>query len=235
MSLSHAIATRKFWPGPKPQEALIAPSILSADFARLGEEIRGVESAGADWIHVDVMDGRFVPNLTIGAPVVRSLRSVTRLPLDCHLMIEEPEKLIADFLRAGADGITVHVESTRELSRCFQMIREGGARVGVTLRPRTELAEVLKVLDQVDLVLVMTVEPGFGGQSFMADQVAKIAELRRRIGPKGGVGQPLIQVDGGVNLQTVQAVREADCLVAGTAVFGASDRAAAIRALRGGG
>jgi ribulose-phosphate 3-epimerase len=209
--------------------ALLAPSILSADFARLGEEIASVEKLGADWVHVDVMDNHFVPNLTLGAPIVASLRKVTTLPLDCHLMVENPEKLIPDFLKAGADGITIHVESTPNVSACLKSIRDGGARNGITLRPRTALEHIMPYLDQVDLVLVMTVEPGFGGQSFMRDQVAKIKTLRAEIDRRGL--KVLIQVDGGVNAKTRSEVEGSDCIVAGSAVFGEADRAAALKAL----
>ncbi|MDZ4084426.1 MAG: ribulose-phosphate 3-epimerase, partial [Bdellovibrionales bacterium] len=197
---------------------LLAPSILSADFARLAEEVSSVEVLGADWIHVDVMDNHFVPNLTIGAPVVQSLRKATKMPLDCHLMVENPEKLIPDFLKAGADGITIHVESTKDVAGAIAMIRAGNARVGITLRPRTDLKEVLPYLALVDLVLVMTVEPGFGGQSFMQDQVAKITALRKTIAERNLA--VVIQVDGGVNATTAKELRDADCLVAGSAVFG---------------
>jgi ribulose-phosphate 3-epimerase len=163
---------------------LAAPSILSADFANLEKEIKAVTKAGADWIHVDVMDGHFVPNLTIGAPVVRSLRKVTKLPLDVHLMIEKPERYIADFVKAGADYLTIHVEATSRPDQVLKKIRELGARPGITLRPGTAVEKVLPFLPLADLVLVMTVEPGFGGQEFMPEQVAKITRLRREIGQK---------------------------------------------------
>lgn len=209
---------------------LIAPSILSADFARLGEEIEKVTQAGADWIHVDVMDGHFVPNLTIGAPVVKSLKPVSRIPLDCHLMIEEPEKYVDDFAEAGADYITIHVEATKDPAAVLKRIREKGVKPGITLRPATPVEDILPFLPLVDLVLVMTVNPGFSGQKFMQDQVAKIAAVRtelKRIGHNC-----LIQVDGGVNPQTAQVLKEADVLVAGNAVFKASDYAEAIRQLK---
>lgn len=209
---------------------LIAPSILSADFARLKEEIAAVEKAGADWIHVDVMDGHFVPNLTIGAPVVKSLRRVTELPLDVHLMIDHPERYVKDFAEAGSDYLTIHVESTADVAGTLKMIREYKMKPGITLKPGTAVEKILPFLPQVDLVLVMTVEPGFGGQSFMADQVKKISRLRAEI--EKLKLSTLIEVDGGINADTAKNVREADVLVAGNFVF-KGNYGAAIAALKG--
>lgn len=216
-------------PSADPKKFLVAPSILSADFARLGEEVRAVEAAGADWIHVDVMDGHFVPNLTIGAPVVKSLRPVTKLPLDVHLMIEEPERYVGDFIKAGADYLTIHVEASNQVEKTLKQIREAGVRPGITLRPGTPVVDLFRYLEFVDLILIMTVEPGFGGQSFMRDQVAKIDLLRGEMRRQGV--SPLIEVDGGITAETAMEVRGADVLVAGSYVF-KNDYAKAIQALK---
>ncbi len=208
---------------------LIAPSILSADFAKLGEEIAFLERAGADWIHVDVMDGHFVPNLTIGAPVVKAIRPITRLPLDVHLMVEKPERLIADFAKAGADYLTIHVESTREVEETLKKIRELGVKPGISLRPRTSAESVFAFLKYVDLVLVMTVEPGFGGQAFMHEQVTKIAQIRQELLRQNI--SALIEIDGGVTDQTARTLMDADILVAGSFIF-KHDYRSAIKALK---
>ena len=213
-------------------EKLIAPSILSADFARLGEEIKAVEAAGADWIHVDVMDGHFVPNITIGPLVVEAARRVTSLPLDVHLMIAAPERYVDDFVRAGADLVTVQVEACLHLNRTLQMIRTAGARCGAVLNPATPLESLEWVLEDLDLVMLMSVNPGFGGQSFIPNTLARIRRLRRMIADRGL--STLIEVDGGVNAQTIEAIAAAgtDVFVAGSAIFGSADYAATIRTLR---
>jgi len=211
---------------------LIAPSILSADFARLGEEIRAVEAAGADWIHVDVMDGHFVPNITIGPLVVEAARRSTRLPLDVHLMIAHPERYVADFAKAGADYIAVQAEACLHLDRTIQLIRQCGAKPGVVLNPATPLSSLEWVLDQLDLVLIMSVNPGFGGQSFIPAALPKIRALREMLTRSGS--RALIEVDGGVNPQTLAdvAAAGADVFVAGSAIFGSPDYTATIRRFR---
>jgi ribulose-phosphate 3-epimerase len=210
----------------------IAPSILSADFGRLAEEVRAVEAAGADWIHVDVMDGRFVPNITIGPLVVEAVRKVTRLPIDAHLMIVEPERYVDAFAKAGADLISVHAEVSPHLHRTIQAIRAAGARPAVALNPSTPLDGLEYVLGDVDMVLLMTVNPGFGGQGYIPAVTEKVRRLRRMADERG---QELeIQVDGGIKPSTVGVVAQAgaNVFVAGTAVFGAKDYRAAVRDIR---
>jgi ribulose-phosphate 3-epimerase len=210
----------------------IAPSILSADLGKLAEEIRDVERAGADWIHVDVMDGRFVPNITLGPVVAKAARKATRLPLDVHLMIVEPERYVEAFADAGADVISVHVEACTHLQRTLAQIRGLGKKAGVVLNPHTPEDALRYVLDDVDLILVMSVNPGFGGQKFIPASLPKLRALRAMIDASG---RPVdLEVDGGVSAETARAVVDAgaDVLVAGSAVFGRDDRREAIAAIR---
>jgi len=201
----------------------LAPSILSADFARLGEQVAEVARAGADYIHVDVMDGHFVPNITIGAPVVAAIRSVTSLPLDVHLMVEHPERYISEFVHAGADIITVHVEASPHLQSTIQLIKELGARAGVSLNPPTPIGAVEEFLHHVDLILVMSVNPGFGGQPFIPATLVRIAKMRQILDARGLSAE--LEVDGGINADNAPDIVKAgaNVLVAGNSVFRAED------------
>ena len=211
---------------------LIAPSILSADFAGLGDDIRAVAAAGADWIHVDVMDGHFVPNITIGPLVVSAIRPVTTLPLDVHLMIADPDRYIPDFAKAGADLIAVQAETCPHLHRSIQLIREHHCRPGVVLNPATALSCLDWILDDVDFVMLMSVNPGFGGQKFIPSTLEKIRRLKEMTRARGL--STLIEIDGGVNAETISDIARAgaDVFVAGSAIFGSSDYAATIADFR---
>ena len=210
----------------------IAPSILSADFSRLGEEVKALDHAGADYIHIDVMDGHFVPNITIGPLVVGAIRPVTKLPLDVHLMIENPDQYIPDFAKAGADIIVVHAEAVRHLHRTVQLIKSLGKKAGVSLNPATSLSVLDVILPELDLVLLMTVNPGFAGQSFIESSLPKIVELRHRIDT---LDLPIeLEVDGGVKVDNIEmiAAAGADVFVAGSAVFGTQDYRSTISQLK---
>jgi ribulose-phosphate 3-epimerase len=214
------------------QPVIVAPSILSADFGRLSEEVQAVESAGADWIHVDVMDGRFVPNITIGPLVVKAIRAATKLPLDVHLMIAEPDKYLDDFARAGADGISVHVEACTHLHRTLQHIAHLGKRAGVVLNPATSEDTIRYVIELVDLILVMSVNPGFGGQPFIPQVLPKVRAIRNMIDRAGRAID--LEIDGGIAHDTaaLATAEGARVLVAGTAVFSQKNYTDAIRDLR---
>ena len=213
----------------------IAPSILSADFARLADEVAKVEAGGADFLHIDVMDGHFVPNLTVGPPIVEALRKVTKLTLDVHLMMTNPDAFIAEFVEAGADYLTVHVEACPHLHRTVQSIKERGVKAGVTLNPATSLTTVEEILPVADLLLIMSVSPGFGGQHFIPEVLGKIARARRLIQSTGS--QALLEVDGGVKVDNAGAIiaAGADVLVAGSAIFSNADYGAVIQAMRNAG
>lgn len=207
---------------------MVAPSILSADFSKLGKEVLDVQRSGADWIHVDVMDGNFVPNITMGPLVVKAIRPITKLPLDVHLMIAEPEKFVAPFAEAGADIITFHIEACEDPKGLISIIRKAGKKVGVSVKPKTPVSALSDILEDVDLVLVMTVEPGFGGQSFMREALPKIKEIRKLF-------KKDIEIDGGITVETAKEVvsQGANVLVAGTTVFGSKDYGDTIRKLKG--
>lgn len=211
---------------------LIAPSILSADGGKLAEEILAVEKAGADWIHVDVMDGNFVPNITMGPSIISSLRKVTQLPFDVHLMIAHPDQYIESFYKAGADIITVHVEASRHLHRTVELIKSFGVQAGVSLNPATPLDHIEEIIHSIDLLLIMTVNPGFGGQQFIGTSLSKIARARKMLDalPR----QPLLEVDGGVNMKNIGDIAQAgaDVIVAGNAVFSTEDYRKTIAALK---
>jgi ribulose-phosphate 3-epimerase len=211
---------------------IIAPSILSADFSRLGEEVREVEAAGADWLHVDVMDGMYVPNISVGPLVVEALRRVTDLPLDVHLMIQDPDRYLDDFIRAGSDYIVVHAEAAMHLQRTVSYIRQKGCKAGVSLNPATPLSHLDYVLADVDLVLIMSVNPGFGGQGFIPQMLDKISDLRAVLDSFGR--EILLEVDGGVKVDNVGEIARAgaDVFVAGSAVFGSGNYAETLAAMR---
>ena len=222
-------------PGSQHKALTIAPSLLAADFARLGEEVRAIEAAGADWLHLDIMDGHFVPNISFGPGLIRALRGHSKLPFDVHLMISPVEPYLAAFAEAGADIISLHPEAGPHLHRALQMIRGLGKRAGVVLNPATAPDVIAWAMDQIDLILVMTVNPGFGGQSFLDSQLPKIAALRRMIAETGR--DITLAVDGGITPATARkaVAAGADTLIAGTSVFGQKDYAAAITALRNAG
>ena len=206
------------------KEIKISPSILSADFTKLGEEIKAVEGAGADYIHIDVMDGHFVPNITIGPMIVAAAKKVTDLPLDVHLMIESPENFIDEFAEAGSDIITVHAEACRHLHSTIQMIKKAGLKAGVSLNPATPLTSIEEVLGDIDLALIMSVNPGFGGQSFIESSLGKIKRLRKMLDERG-LSAVELQVDGGIKIDNISAAAKAgaDVFVAGSAIFGKGD------------
>jgi ribulose-phosphate 3-epimerase len=208
----------------------ISPSILSADFANLERDLDRI--ATADWAHVDVMDGHFVPNLTIGLPVVEALAKVSPVPLDCHLMIEDPDRWAPGYAEAGAQSVTFHIEAAKDPRAVARDLHKAGARAGMAIKPRTDFAPYEELLPDLDMVLVMTVEPGFGGQAFMADQLPKVAQVREAVRRHGG--EVWVQVDGGVSAETIEQCAEAgaDVFVAGSAVYGADDAASAIEQLR---
>jgi len=216
------------------KKIIVAPSILSADFANLERDIKKIEQAGADWVHVDVMDGRFVPNITIGAPVVKSIKKVTKMPLDVHLMIVEPIKFIKDFALAGSDLITVHAEACEDnLYNTIDLIKSLNIKAGVSIKPKTPVSVIEKILPKLDLVLIMTVEPGFGGQSFMTDCLPKITEIKYLI-EKQNLNTAYIEVDGGINAETAKlaTLAGANALVAGNYVYKSENIAGAIASLR---
>ena len=211
---------------------LIAPSILSADFTKLAEEVSAVENAGADWIHADVMDGHFVPNITFGPMIVQAVRQVTQLPIDVHLMIERPEQYIPEFAKAGADWISVQVEACTHLNRVIHLIKDCGCKAGVVLNPATPLTVIEWVLAEVDYVLIMSVNPGFGGQMFIPNSIERIQMLRQMI--RKEKLSTLIEIDGGVNAKTIQSIAAAgaDVFVAGSAIFGSPDYGQTIETLK---
>ena len=211
----------------------IAPSLLSCDFTRMGDELRNMEEIGADWAHLDVMDGHFVTNLTFGLPVIAALRPVSSIVFDVHLMIEEPEKYIERYIDAGADVLTVHLEACRDVASALRAIRARGCKAGLSIKPGTPAETVFPYLSEADMILVMTVEPGYGGQKLIPECLDKIGVIKKHAAAMGR--EILVEVDGGVNASNAAAVREAgaDVLVAGSAVFGSPDRAAAVCALRG--
>jgi ribulose-phosphate 3-epimerase len=215
-----------------PKSRKIAPSILSADFAHLADEIARVTEAGADMIHVDVMDGHFVPNFTIGPPIVKAIRKVTRLPLDVHLMMTNPEDFISDFIKAGSNYITVHVETCPHLHRTIQSIKEEGVKAGVTLNPATPLSSLEEILGEVDLLLIMSVNPGFGGQSFIPSVLEKLRRARKMIDERGAKVE--LEIDGGVKVENIAAMAQAgaDIFVSGSAIFQSKDYKDTIQKMR---